>query len=536
MMQALFERAGVDYVQWKAVSRTLLRSDFRPLGQSTGSRSLRTFGGFVAMALTYGIFGVGAAIIVVLNPDVLLTGVVTLSYVGVLLTTALLAQHGAAVASTTDYAILAPQPVSARTFLAIRLTNVLFHAALLTTFMAYPAVIAYVAAHGMNVARGVSAAVAIYAFACAVTCALVALYGTLLRVIGAERFRTVVSYAQMIVGMLAYGGIWLLVQVVGMDVVQSASMPRAPWLVLLPPAWFASYIEIAGGEAGWNAWARAALSVAALGSLLYALRGPLGMSYAERLGELSAATREREPARQAGRSLVFARGERRAVAILVRAHFRHDLRVRLGVLSIVPLTLLYMFLGIRDGAGDPFMGGGEGVDLVAIAVLFFPTLVVQQFSSSESYRAAWVYFATPASRPALVAALRNVIAIRFFLPYVIFLAALFTWRFNHVGHAAVHAAFLGLVGYLTLQLGMLVEPRLPFALPPRKAVNSTVMFVWMLTAMLGGTLLLTLIVDWVYRDWGRVAIAAVVLIACCALADWALRLRVRRRYEDFEFS
>jgi hypothetical protein len=339
----------------------------------------------------------------------------------------------------------------------------------------------------------------------------------------------------MIVGMLAYGGIWLLVQVVGTNVVQSASMPREPWLVLLPPAWFASYIEIAAGQADWNAWGRTAISIAALVGLLYALRGPLGMSYAERLGELSTAAREPEGARRAGRGRMFARGETRAVAILVRAHFRHDLRVRLGVLAIVPLTLLYMLLGIREGAGDPFAGGG-GVDLVALAVLFFPTLVVQQLSASESYRAAWVYFATPASRPALVAALRNVIAIRFFLPYVIFLAALFTWRFGHVGHATVHAGMLGLVGYLTLQLGVLVDPRLPFALPPRKAANSTVMFAWMMIAMIGGTLLLSLIVDWVYRGWERVAMTAVALIACCALANWALRVRVRRRYEDFEFS
>ena len=71
-MRALFSRAGVDYDQWKAVSRTLLKSDFRPPGtHSTKTYSLRTASGLLGMALVYGLFGAGAALITVLNSDVL---------------------------------------------------------------------------------------------------------------------------------------------------------------------------------------------------------------------------------------------------------------------------------------------------------------------------------------------------------------------------------------------------------------------------------------------------------------------------------
>ena len=39
--------------------------------------------------------------------------------------------------------------------------------------------------------------------------------------------------------------------------------------------------------------------------------------------------------------------------------------------------------------GDPFtVEGGRRGDLIALAVLFFPTIVVQQFSASDAYRAA----------------------------------------------------------------------------------------------------------------------------------------------------
>jgi hypothetical protein len=534
---ALFARAGVDYGQWKAISRTLLRADFRPPGPNTDSYSLRTVGGLVLMVAIYGLFGLGAAVITVMNGDVLLTGTVTLTYLAMLLVTALLAQHSAGIVSTTDYAVLAPLPVSSRTFLAVRLTNILFHATLLTTLMAYPPVAAFTFAHGVSVRRGVAAAAAIYAFSFAMTFALVALYGTLLRLFGAARLQKALGYAQTLIGVAAYGGGVLVLQIVGRQALGLATMPREPWLLLIPPAWFASYLEIATGIADWNAWARAALSIAFLGAMAALLRGPLGTEYAARLSQLVSEAPTQSARMPVSAALFFTRGEARAVALLVRAHFRHDLRVRLGVLALLPLTLLYMFMGARDGGGgDPFTAERARGDLIALAVLFFPTIVVQQFSSSEAYRAAWIYFATPANRAALIVSLKNVIVTFFLLPYVAFLAIAFTWRFGHVGHALVHAGFMGLIGHLALLTGALVEPRLPFALPPKKAANSAAMLAWMLGVMMAGNALLFFLVHWVYADWWRVGSFAVLLVTVSALLNAAIRPRSSGRYESFEFS
>jgi hypothetical protein len=537
-VRALFARAGVDFDQWKAISRTLIRADFRPPGQGHDTYSLRSVGGLLLMTLVYGLFGLSAAVVTALNADVLLTGILTLSYLGALLVTALLAQHSAAIVSTTDYAVLAPLPVSSRTFLAVRLTNIVFHTGLLTTLMAYPPIAAFTFAHGVSVRRGLAAAAAIYTFAFALTFALVAVYGALLRLLGAARLQKALGYAQTLVGVVAYGGVVLVLQFIGRQAFGDASMPREPWLLLVPPAWFASYLEIAMGIADWNTWARAALSLAFLGLTAAWLRGPLGAEYAERIGRLAAVTQTQAMSKPARAAVLFTHGEARAVALLVRAHFRHDLRVRLGVLALVPVTLLYMFLGARDGwGGDPFTAeGARGGDLIALAVLFFPTIVVQQFSASEAYRAAWIYFATPASRAALIVSLKNVIVAFFLLPYVAFLAAAFTWRFGHVGHALAHAAFLGLIGHLALQTGALVEPRLPFALPPKKAANSAAMFGWMLIVMLVGNVLIFGLVSVVYRDWRRVAAFTVALVAVTWLMNMAIRARSLRRYQSFEFS
>jgi hypothetical protein len=419
----------------------------------------------------------------------------------------------------------------------VRLTNVLFHTTLLTTLMAYPPIAAYTFAHGVSLRRGVASAAAMYTFSFTITFALVALYGTLLQLFGAARLQKALGYAQAMIGIVAYGGIVLVLQFVGRRALASVAMPREPWLLLIPPAWFASYLEIATGLGDWNAWLRAALSLTCFVGAIALLRGPLGIDYAERLGQLAAvAQRETAPAR-VRRAWLFTRGEARAVALLVRAQFRHDLRVRLGVLALLPLTLLYMFMGARDGGGgDPFTAEGSRGDLIALAVLFFPTIVVQQFSSSDAYRAAWIYFATPADRAGLIVSLKNVIVGFFLLPYVAFLAIAFTWRFGHVGHALVHAAFMGLIGHLALQTGALVEPRLPFALPPKKAANSAAMFAWMLIVMVAGNFLFFVLVNFVYPDWWRVGSFALALVAVSALVNAAIRPRSSRRYESFEFS
>jgi hypothetical protein len=525
--------AGVDLVQWKAVSWTLLRTDFRLPGQAANNTySLQSFAGFTLMFLVYGLFGLGPALVSFLNPDPLLTGTLSLAYVTMLVTTAILTQHGSTMLSTTDYVVLGPRPVSATTFLAIRLTNVLFHTWLITSFMGWPVIVAQTFASGFNPARGAATAVALYACALAMTLAFVVAYGALLRYVGARRLQRVLGYFQMGFGFLAYGGVVALMDSLGRSVVASATLPRGPWLLLLPPAWYASYIEIGGGSADLQSWIRAGLSVIFIAGMLAMLRTRLALDYGDRLGALAAASSDETPSSRSNRAILFRRNEPRAVALLVRAHFRHDLRVRLGILSIVPLTLLYVYMGARDGGGgDPFVrdAGRTGMDFMAYAVLFFPWTLLQQLGSSESHKASWIYFATPADRARIIIAMEHVVVAYFLVPFVVFIAGVFTWRFADPGHALVHALYLGLIGLIVFQTAILVHPTLPFSNEPQKNVNTAKMFGWMMGVMVGGTLTLIAIKSWVYPSWLRVAVVAAGLVVLAILLDRAVRARAQMK-------
>ncbi|HUE88177.1 MAG TPA: hypothetical protein VMO26_19050 [Vicinamibacterales bacterium] len=527
-MTALFNFLGIDYGQWKAVSKTALRADVRvPLTQSGESYPLRTLRGFLMMGVVHGMIGLAGAFVVFFNDDAVLTGTIVLSYLTFVLGTAVLTQHGATMLSAADYLILGPRPVSSRTFLAIRLTNILFHALLVTTFMALPPILAFTVAHGVSLARGVAAATAIYSWATALTLALATSYGALLRLVGVARLERVLAYMQLVVGVLMYGGVMLSSRTLGRGALTEATMLPEPWPWLIPPAWYASYIDIAMGQASGAGWARAVLSLAVIGALVALLRGRLGMDYAMQVGEVAAAAQPAVAARSPS-GWMFRGGEARAVALLVFAHFRHDLRVRMGVLGILPLLLFYIVLGGDNPASDPFVAAPPGSpDFIALAVLLFPAVLTQQFTSSESYKAAWIYTVTHADRARLVIGLKDIAVAYFLVPFLLVVAALYFWRSAHPGHALAHTAMLGLVSHVALQGAVLFNPQLPFARPPDKMSGSAGLFAWMMFVIIGGQVLIWLLPRFVYVSWARVGIAATALAASTWLLDRAIAWRVR---------
>jgi hypothetical protein len=516
-VSAVFTLFGVDYRQWKAVTRTLLRTDFRlPLSDSG---SWGRAGQWLGAILFLGLFGTGAAMVVLMGGDTLLTGTLVLTYLSVMLVSTLLTQHGMTLLTTADYAILGPRPVSSRTFLAIRVTNILFHAMLVTALMAYPVVIAYTVAGGLDIARAGAATLAIVGWALAVTLAVVASYGTLLQAIGAARFRRALGYMQLAGGFLAYGGLLAASRAVGPMTVSAASLPDAWWVALIPPAWFASYLELASGGTNSTTLVRAAMSLAALVALAATLSGKLSLSYAARLADLTSTS---ETARQAvTQTPFFTRNEARAVALLVLAHFRYDLRVRMGVLGVIPLVILYTLLGTQRSS----------LDLLAMAVLLFPAVLSRYFATSDAHPAAWVYHVTPARHARLVTATKNIAVVYFLVPFLCLVSVLFAWRFEDLWRAVVHSTMLGILSHIALQGSVLMVPRLPFALPPDKTAGSGSLMLWMIVVILGGQGALTILDRWVYVSSVRMASAVVVLAAL----SWALNRAVASRARHIRF-
>ncbi|HYN09087.1 MAG TPA: hypothetical protein VES67_17020 [Vicinamibacterales bacterium] len=538
-MARLFEAFGVDYDHWKMLTKTALRIDLRAsrLGAAHfGHQEVKAYAQLIGQFLFYSFMGAGIAFVVWLTRDLFLAGTIALSYVMFMVATAALLDHNAAIASPDDHAILGFRPVTSRTYFAARLANVLVYTTAMTTVFSYLPIVSFFLRYGGSV--GLAAVVAIYIASVSTALLMVVAYGWLVRTVGPQRLKRVLSYVQFLLSFVVYGGYFMLSRVLQVGVVAQLELPKSPWLLLFPPAWFASYLELASGRASALEIIPVLASLVVIAALATALSGRLSLEYADRLAALTTVSAPAAPARARRPGFLFARDEARAVALLVRSQFRNDLKFRMGVLTILPLTIVYLLMGLQDGGiGDPFVEGdvGQGMSMITIAVMMFPTMLKLNLSRSDAYRASWIFFATPADRVRVVQSSKNILVVTFLLPYLALVGLVLAYFSTNVLHVAVHLLVITLVSHLVLQIVTFVEPELPFAKPMVKGSASTRVFGIIVLVVIVASVLPHL-APLIYRSTAVTVAGIAGLVLLSLLIDRFTRLRIEAQTAGLEFE
>lgn len=536
-MNRLLTALGVDYAQWKALTVASLKLDLRA-GSFGGARTTRNASGrkaIIGQAIFYVMLGIVMAITVWTMSDRFVAATILFSYVIVMVGTAMLVDHNTAITSPADYGILGYQPISSRTYFASKLANALVYTVAMTTALGVLPVITLFLKYGIAV--GVGGALALYVCAICVTLAIVAGYAALMRRVGAQRLRSLLSYVQMATGLLVYGGFFLTSEGVTRDVLSGFTLERTAWLLLYPATWFASWLEVAAGSTLPLDVAPVIASFVLVAWLATKLRGRLSLDYAERLAaiasEKSAVSARTAKAAARGPGWWFRGGEARAVAILVRSHFRNDLKFRMGVLAVVPLTIIYMVMGLRDVAGSD--EAGSGFSMVSIAVLLFPTILKQHLAFSDSFRASWVFFSSPADRTNVIRSAKNVLVTFFLLPYLVFVGvALAFFTSDHL-YVIVYLLLLGSLSHITLLILTLLNPELPFAKPIEKGRGSArIIGVMSAVAVIGAVM--PYLARAVQRNLVATAITFGVILLLTLVLDRLTRVRIERQAQRLEFQ
>ena len=219
------------------------------------------------------------------------------------------------------------------------------------------------------------------------------------------------------------------------------------------------------------------------------------------------------------------------MALLIRSQFRNDQKFRMGVLTILPLTALYIFQGVSDS--NEFSGGGRFM-LVGFAIMMFPAMLKMQLTRSDSYRASWVFFAAPVSRARLIRAAKDVVIAMFLLPYVVIVAAVMAYATGDPLHAIAHVLILGLISHLVLQTTILMDPELPFAKPFDKGggpSRMTALFIFILIVNFA----LTFATPWLYGNWLLVGALAAIVIVLSGFVEMLTKARIEEQARNLEF-
>lgn len=535
-MRSLIEAAGVDYNQWWALTRALLKRDFRTRStqMSRGSRGAATGGrALVAQLIFYSLFGFLFAGAVVISKDLFFVGEVLCAYVMFMVGTAVLLDHSSALTAADDYAVLGFRPLTSRTYFAVRLTNVLAYTLLMTSMVVYIPIATLFIRHGL--AAGVAGFFALFGSSLAVAFALLLGYASLQRLVGADLLKQLLSYLQMIMSFAVYGGYFLISRMVSKSFLANFTLTKTWWMMALPPSWFASYFELAGGNASVMVALPAAVSVFTLVAMAFALTGRLSAGFADRLGESTVAPRRASTGKVAPAKAGwwFRGGESRAMALLIRSQFRNDQKFRMGVLTIVPLTVLYIFQGVtRDG--NVSSGPGSEFALVGFAIMMFPAMLKMQLTRSDSFKASWIFFAAPVNRARLIRASKDVVVAMFLLPYLAFVTIAMSWATHDPLRAITHIGILGLISHLVLQITILMEPELPFAKPMDKGRGPASLFgLFIGIGILN--VLLTIFSARLYGSWINMLATAAIAIGGSVFVELLTKARVEEQARKLEF-
>ena len=531
------EALGADYAQWRVLSRVMLKTDLRSSSAMRAAGSPEKDGhtvpwGLLVMCAVYGIF---LAVVTAAVPGVYLSASIALPMVSLLVAMTILIDFQSVVISPNDYEILAHQPISSRTYFLVKLTSILLYTGIIGALMGGFATIVFLGEYGLPVALGWIVALA--GTVAWTSLAMVFVYALILRIFSPQRLRRVLSYLQLVMTMAIFVPLILSVNLAG-TLANMAEPP--PAMLALPTTWFANILPLAAGR--WSATGAVAV-FAALGStaaLFHLVGRRLSLSYAARLGVILTTSSKPGRSRVTGRGFVtrWFPGELRVVSTLVRAQFRNDMNFRLGVLSMLPLTLLYILMSLDEGGlSDPFVQLGfsaRGLGMIHFAVLGMPLVLMEHLFRSESYRASWVFFATPVDRARLVGHVGHTVTIFFLLPYLAILAGVFVWAFGDPWHAVVHTVVLGLIAHLAIQARLVVSPRVPFSQPVKKGGQVSAFMGLVLIAILVAGLMPLILSTYARPAW--TAAAVVVLLGTAWAAPRIVTRRIRGRVEQLEFT
>lgn len=528
-MKRLLEALDVDYAQWRAVTRALRLFHFIDMGAMKAG-----IGAPIGFVLLFLLFGFTPGFIILRSHDPLLAGIAIATNCAFFSVMIIMTAYGGRLISADDYNFLGFRPVSSRTFLAIRVTAILFHALAVSAFASVVPLICL--AVRTRAAAPVFAAIPTAALA-SITggLALVAMYGWALQAASPEKVKRIVSYLQVVVGLGWLAGYLFAIRLIIDDLTIDVTLDRARWIWLYPGAWFGSYVAIAaGGHGAWQ-WAGAAASIACLAGLVAVVHGRMSLDYAERVAELAAGSSGPAGRQRSWRPRLFLSRETRAVALLLRAHFKSDMKFRLALLSFLPMMAVYWFMGMESQhPADPFLpdhSGGDSVIFIQMALLYLPDTLQRSLSTSETPLASWIFHATPAGKRRLVAASRNLVSACVLAPFLVALAAVFAYWFGNVRHALVHAFFLILMAHTVLMLAVFRDPRLPFSRPAEK--QATGRFGSMMILMIAGSALYLLLTALIYRSAILMIAFAAALIAASVVLDRLTSKRIESRDQEW---
>ncbi len=517
------------------IVRATLRQQLRKPRGSTGSRG--RLGGLISSLVVFVFGGFVTGMSLARGIDPFTAGVLSSSVFMLLLAVFVVMEFATIVTGPDDLAFYTPLPVHPRAYVTAKIAVTWIFGLAFALAFALPSII-IMPATGTPLSLLAAELFVLVDAALIAGLAVIVLLGTAVRFISYKRVREVASWSQFIIFIAVYGTFFIFQRSLG-GAAQVRIDPR-PLLLLAPSAWAPSLLRLGTGPVPLVGLL---LSAAAPLLLFLAAVRVVSAAYEGKIADADSLS-SRAPRKvriMGGAGLLWRSPEERGIALLIANLFRHDSQFRMGVLTIIPVTVLYVGIIIFANHApilDPFTAAGRAgfgsTILLYLAVGFFPTYVKNALTFSSQSEASWLFHASPADRLLILRAARRFILVFFIAPYLLLLSVLYAVLTGSIAHTLQHFTAIALLVLIETDLLLFFSPRLPFS----RALSAGRRGGGALVRMLAGVVILLpiyLLVVFVYTSPIASWLALATLAAVLAGVRAAGRRHAARRLEREEF-
>ncbi len=524
LFRKLIQWWGVDYVQFETLLRNKLTLDFRrnPNHLNSSSNKKQTFlkqlfifaflGGFIELSL----YSIG---------DILLNLTILYSIIMVMLATTLINEFTSVLFDERENDILLVRPISNRTLLLARIMHIQF-------YMGYIA-LALALFSGVILAIKFNALITLAYFLGVGLSAWITLlftiffYLALSKVVKGEKFKDFVTYVQIFLAVVIFGGYQLLPRIIDTDAMKQVSMSIHWWTYLIPPAWLAGFVKFFTFTNTINVELLFALAVAVpffgviiiVRFLSTGFGNILASDTADEKSQIEKKSLKEQFSDQMNRLFCVTEMEKLGWNITMKTtrrdrKFKQSVYPMLGVIPVIAVMMLKPDLS--DFTGSIQKMGNSDRYLYFIFLGFFATMSIMQLPFTDTPEASWVYKALPFHQEGhIISGSVKALLYKFFVPVygILIIGAIFIWNIGILPEMLLGGLLTIL---LTLVMVILQKMGLPFTQAREmqqkgNTIITTFLGMFLMGAIVGLVYLSSLLSNWIILILNVLTIGIIII-------------------------
>ncbi|MBX9784624.1 MAG: hypothetical protein K2X48_15145 [Chitinophagaceae bacterium] len=429
-----------------------------------------------------------------------------------------------------DNLIILPKPVNDKTVVLARLLHIFIHVSKLSLPMCVPAIVL------VSIIKGIAGGLLMLPMVFIATVFTIflinAVYLVILKITSPERFKSFITYFQIIFGVLIFTSYQVVPRIISRAQFENFNIADIKWVWLLPSfwlgrAWEAIYLlRMNRGDL-----VALALSFVLPVVFIYVVITFFAPSFNRKLSMISGGsesmpttnTTKKEKTNSSLKTkiaaLFCAPGGERAAFMLSWNMMNRSREFKMKVYPAIGYLAVYIFLILFNSKTTSVSAiqTDETQKKTAFLILVYMSNMLlsaaaQNLVVSDKFKAGWIYFTAPVTQPGmLISGGIKAAIVKFFVPLAIFIAAgsMFFWGVSIIPHLIL--GFANQYLFCLLSCFIFVN-KLPFSSPPQTASGGSSFIRGILIMMLLGILGL---IHYLLFDYVP-AVSIIAVIACGA--------------------